>query len=136
MKISVCIATYRRADRLAALLEDLSLQQLLPAEVIVVDNDSDASATAVVERYLQTGRSFPVRYAVQPRKNIALTRNMTVELATEDWLAFIDDDERAPAFWLSTLADAVVNCRADAVLGPVDPIVPEEAPDWIRRGRF
>jgi succinoglycan biosynthesis protein ExoM len=136
MKISVCIATYRRAERLAAVLDDLSRQQLMPTEVVVVDNDSDGSATATVEQFARAVPSFRVRYAVQPRKNIALTRNMTVELATEEWLAFIDDDERAPAFWLSKLTEAVTSCQADVVIGPVEPIVPEEAPDWIRRGRF
>ncbi len=25
---------------------------------------------------------------------------------------------------------------ADGILGPVDPVVPSDAPDWIRRGRF
>jgi succinoglycan biosynthesis protein ExoM len=136
MKISVCIATYRRPERLAAVLEDLARQQFPPTEVVVVDNDSDASATATVEHCAQAGTSFRVRYAVQPRKNIALTRNMTVELACEDWLAFIDDDERAPAFWLTRLTEAVEKFRADVVLGPVEPVVPDEAPDWIRRGRF
>src|SRR5271170_4190224 len=136
MKISVCIATYRRTDRLAVLLEDLSRQKFLPTQVVVVDNDSDGSAAATVERYAQAGPSFRVHYAVQPHKNIALTRNMTVELASEGWLAFVDDDERAPSCWLSRLTDAAMNCRADVVLGPVEPVVPKEAPEWIRRGRF
>jgi len=136
MKISVCIATYRRTDRLAVLLEDLSRQKFLPTQVVVVDNDSDGSAAATVERYAQAGPSFRVHYAVQPHKNIALTRNMTVELASEDWLAFVDDDERAPSCWLSRLTEAAMNSRADGVLGPVEPVIPEEAPEWIRRGRF
>jgi succinoglycan biosynthesis protein ExoM len=136
VKISVCIATYRRTERLGLLLEDLSKQQLLPTEVVVVDNDSAGSAGSTVEPFVQASTSFLVRYAIQPLKNIALTRNMTVELAGEDWLAFIDDDERAPSLWLSGLTEAAMHCRADVVLGPVEPVVPEEAPDWIRRGRF
>ena len=46
--ISVCIATYQRADRLAALLTDLTRQTLLPGEVVVVDNDAAESARPVV----------------------------------------------------------------------------------------
>jgi len=48
MSISVCIATYRRAERLALLLEDLRQQERLPDEVIVVDNDAVGSARSVV----------------------------------------------------------------------------------------
>jgi succinoglycan biosynthesis protein ExoM len=134
--ISVCIATYRRLDRLEALLADLCQQQLLPAEVVVVDNDADGSARRVIERCLEGQPPFPIRYDIQPQKNISLTRNRTVELTTHEWLAFVDDDERAPDFWLARLAAAACDYAADGVLGPVDPIVPEDAPGWIRRGRF
>jgi succinoglycan biosynthesis protein ExoM len=134
--VSVCIATYRRAERLAAVLDDLTRQTRLPDEVVVVDNDAAASARPVVEQHLLQSAPFPIRYAVQPVKNISLTRNKTVELAGGDWLAFIDDDERAPPPWLAQLVEAAARDAADGVLGPVDPIVPPSAPAWIRRGRF
>lgn len=134
--ISVCIATYRRAERLEALLDDLCRQTLPPAEVVVVDNDAQGSARAVVERCSGAQQQFVIRYDIQPRKNISLTRNRTVELATREWLAFVDDDERAPPYWLERLAAAASEHEADGVLGPVDPVVPEDAPRWIRRGRF
>ena len=134
--VSVCIATYRRAERLAAVLDDLTRLTRLPDEVVVVDNDAAGSARPVVERRLREGAPFPIRYAVQPVKNISLTRNKTVELAGGDWLAFIDDDERAPPPWLALLEEAAARDAADGVLGPVDPVVPPSAPAWIRRGRF
>jgi succinoglycan biosynthesis protein ExoM len=136
MRISVCIATYRRLDRLEALLLDLTRQQLLPDEVVVVDNDATGSAREVVERCRQARLPFPIHYDIQPEKNISLTRNRTVELTQHEWLAFVDDDERAPDFWLARLAAAAADHAADGVLGPVDPVVPQDAPGWIRRGRF
>lgn len=136
MSASICIATYRRPDRLEALLEDLARQQLLPDEVVVVDNDAAASAAPVIERLRSRGLPFALLYDIQPQKNISLTRNRTVELANGDWLAFIDDDERAPPAWLAQLLACAGSTRADGVLGPVVPVVPPEAPAWIRRGRF
>jgi succinoglycan biosynthesis protein ExoM len=136
MSISVCIATYRRPDRLAAVLADLSRQELIPTEVVVVDNDAEGSAAVVLEDCRRSQSSFPIHYAVQPLKNIALTRNRTVELAGGEWLAFIDDDERAPPCWLARLDAAAKAYDADGVLGPVDPVVPPDAPLWIRRGKF
>jgi succinoglycan biosynthesis protein ExoM len=134
--VSLCIATYRRPERLAAVLEDLTRQTRLPDEVVVVDNDATGSARTVVERCIEGGAPFPIQYALQPQKNISLTRNRTVALAGGDWLGFIDDDERAPAPWLEQLIDAAEWFAADGVLGPVDPVVPQSAPAWIRRGRF
>ena len=133
MAISVCIATHRRPWRLAALLEDLRCQRLRPHEVVVVDNDCGASARAVVER-ARACAPYPIRYAVEPRKNIAHARNRTVALATGAWLAFVDDDERAGPGWLATLARAAVRYGAHGVLAPVEPVVPESAPPWLRRG--
>lgn len=135
-KISVCIPTHRREVLLRALLEDLAAQERLPDEVVVVDNDASGSARGVVDAFRATGCPFDLVYAVQPERSIPLTRNMTVNLATGDWLAFVDDDERAPRPWLRQLLDCAKAHAADGVLAPVVPQVPEGAPAWIRRGRF
>jgi succinoglycan biosynthesis protein ExoM len=134
--ISVCIATFRRLDRLDALLGDLLAQQCRPREIVVVDNDAQGSARAVVARHQAAQSACPLIYEIQPEKNISLTRNHTVALASGTWLAFIDDDERAPPDWLSGLQAAALAHQADGVLGPVLPVLPGDAPAWIRRGRF
>jgi succinoglycan biosynthesis protein ExoM len=136
MKVSVCVATHRRVERLERVLQDLCRQRPLPDQVVVVDNDAAGSARAVTEQMRAAGTPFRLDYDIQPERNIALTRNRTVELAQGDWLAFIDDDERAPESWLGQLLEAAALYRADAVLGPVEPQVPPGAPAWIRRGRF
>jgi glycosyltransferase involved in cell wall biosynthesis len=134
-KISVCIATHRRTDRLALLLDDLALQTLLPDEVVVVDNDAGGSARVVVEAH-RARAPYALRYDIQPERNIAQTRNLTVALASGAWLAFIDDDERARPEWLERLMKAAREFKADGVLAPVEPVVPEHAPPWIRLGHF
>jgi succinoglycan biosynthesis protein ExoM len=136
MNVSVCIATYQRPQRLGALLEDLAGQCQPPFEVVVVDNDSAESGRVVVDRCRLRGPPFNISYAVQPIRNISMTRNRTVALARGDWLAFVDDDERAPSLWLQQLSAAAMRFSADGVLGPVLPKVPVDAPAWIRRGRF
>jgi succinoglycan biosynthesis protein ExoM len=136
MNISVCIATHRRPERLRALLADLVGQRLPPFEIVVVDNDAEASAREIVEERRSLGAGCPIHYDVQPERNISLTRNRTVAVASGDWVAFVDDDERAPADWLRRLADAAGRHAADGVLGPVLPVVPVSAPAWIRRGSF
>ncbi len=133
-RISVCIATHKRVARLSALLDDLASQTLPPHEVVVVDNDADGSALALLAQPCE--RPFELRSELQPVKNISITRNRSVALASGDWLAFVDDDERAPAQWIEQLVDAAQRYEADAVLGPVVPELPDNAPAWIRRGRF
>jgi succinoglycan biosynthesis protein ExoM len=136
VKLSVCIATYRRPDRLDALLGDLERQDLPPDEIIVVDNDAAGSAREVIERRINAGSPLKLVYEVQPERNISLTRNRTVHRASGDWLAFVDDDERAPRAWLQQLMEATERFGADGILAPVEPQIPSSAPEWIRRGRF
>jgi len=135
VKISVCVPTHRRQDKLRALLHDLAAQELLPTDVVVVDNDAAGSARQIVDEF-RNGCPFTLTYAIQPERSIPMTRNRTVELATGDWLAFVDDDERAPREWLRTLLDCVLAHAADGALAPVEPQVPESAAGWIRRGHF
>jgi succinoglycan biosynthesis protein ExoM len=136
MKLSVCIATYRRVERLRAVLQDMAHQQRVPDQVVVVDNDAGGSAKALIDELQQSGAPFKLDYEIQPQRNIALTRNRTVALADGEWLAFIDDDERAPESWLQQLLEAAAAYQAEGILGPVEPQLPAEAPAWIRRGRF
>lgn len=135
-RVSVCLATFRRNERLRAVLQDLARQDRLPDQVVVVDNDPAGGARVVVEQFANSGVPFKIDYDIQPVPNIAITRNRTVQLASGDWMAFIDDDERAPNYWLRELLNAAENYQADAVLAPVEPEVPADAPAWIRRGRF
>ena len=133
--VSVCIPTYRRNERLRSLLDDLLQQERLPDQLVIVDNDPDGGARPIVEAF-RSRAPFAVSYDLQPQPNIALTRNRTVQLASGEWMAFIDDDERAPKEWLRELLNVAVVSGAAGVLAPVEPQVPASAPAWIRRGRF
>ena len=136
-RVSICMATYRRPDLLTLLLSDLANQTRQPEQIVIVDNDAQGSAREVVEHFSATRQNhIDVVYAIQPEKNIALTRNLTIALATGQWLAFIDDDERASANWLETLLTCAVIHKAPGVLAPVIPIVPGDAPGWIKRGNL
>jgi succinoglycan biosynthesis protein ExoM len=73
---------------------------------------------------------------MQPKKNIALTRNMGVANATGEYIAFIDDDEYADPDWLSTLYAALHKYEADVVFGQVIGVLPDDTPEWMRRGGF
>jgi succinoglycan biosynthesis protein ExoM len=136
VKISVCIPTHRREAQLRALLQDMRDQDLQPFDVVVVDNNASGSARSVVDEFRATGCPFLLTYAIQPERSIPLTRNMTVQLAVGEWLAFVDDDERAPRDWLRKLLECALAHSADGVLAPVEPRVPESAPGWIRQGNF
>jgi len=138
--ITVCIPTHKRPELLRALLGDIVQQTRCCNEIVVVDNDPAESARTIVEAFalkmLTIRPALAVHYDVQPVKNISLTRNRTIALARSEWMAFIDDDERAPSNWLELMLTAASRYKADGILAPVVPTVPDNAPRWIKRGRF
>ncbi len=134
--ITVCIATYRRPALLDALLDDLGRQTRPPRQIVVVDNDPEGSARATTQGRRAALPGTDVVYDIQPLKNISLTRNRTLALAHGDWIAFIDDDERAPADWLALMEATAHRHGAEGVLAPVEPVLPDDAAPWVRRCGF
>jgi succinoglycan biosynthesis protein ExoM len=136
--ICVCICTYRRQERLGALLSTLQDQEthgVFTYSIVVVDNDHEQSARGVVASASAKARARII-YHNEPRKNIALARNKAVENSRGDYIAFIDDDEIPCDQWLLTLHNACQQHKADGVLGPVIPLFEKEPPRWIVKGRF
>jgi len=136
IEVSICCSTFRRPAGLARLLRSLrSLDPASPShEVIVVDNDADASAQPVVEAARLEG--MEVKYTIEPARGIARARNRSLELAAGEYIAFIDDDEEAAPRWLLELWREVVRSGAEGGIGPVLPVFSPGAPRWLVEGGF
>lgn len=141
MKVAVCIATYRRPVMLDALLDSLEALRF-DAEarpdvlVVVVDNEDAASSREVVARRMESF-PFPIRWAVEPRRNIALARNRCIQVALgngADFVAFVDDDEQVAPDWLAALLRVRAASGADVVGGPVLNAYGRNTPPWIVAG--
>jgi cellulose synthase/poly-beta-1,6-N-acetylglucosamine synthase-like glycosyltransferase len=130
--VAVLIATFKRPDRLAVLLDALDDGARSPLEgwrvrVVVCDNDPAGSARELCE-----ARRERLEYVHEPRPGIAAARNALVEAAaTDDVIVFIDDDEWPAAGWLEELLRAFDRYGADVVTGPVLSEYAQRPPDWL-----
>lgn len=127
--VRVAVLTYRRPDDLSAILPTLAAEVAAvrtngwEVDVLVVDNDPDASARALIPA--GTG------YVHEPQPGIAHARNRALaESADCDVLIFIDDDERPVAGWLGMLLDAYTRYGC-SVVGPVVSEFDGEPDPWI-----
>ena len=129
--ICICICTYKRPALLQRLLDKLTQQEglgsLFEATVVVADNDREETARAVVQAFANTS-TLTVGYWVQPVPNIATTRNLALQHATGEYLAFIDDDEFPITGWLKSMLYACQGHGVAGVLGPVLPHFDDKAP--------
>lgn len=109
-KVSVCVATYRRAGQLERLLRHLADMQP-PAggfEVVVVDDGSPASdGVTDVLAVRSAGYPVPLRSVSLPTNSgRAAARNHAWRQARGEWVAFTDDDCRPDPKWLHHLLEA------------------------------
>lgn len=134
-RVALAVITHQRPDQLAALLDSLQSQGLdepdpWQVEVVIVDNDAEGSAGEVVR---QASGPYPMTYVIEPNPGIPAARQRSVdECAEVDALVFVDDDEVAPQGWLQRLLDTWLRTGADVVTGPVQGILPSDAPGWAQ----
>jgi succinoglycan biosynthesis protein ExoM len=136
--ISVCICTYKRPQLLRMLLEKLAEQEtagLFSYSAVVVDNDQQQSAAAVVQEF-SIASPMAAMYCLEAQQGISLARNKAIASADGDYVAFIDDDEFPSPTWLLTLFRTLQERKVDGVLGPVYPHFGEAAPKWVQKGGF
>ncbi|MFW5881185.1 MAG: glycosyltransferase [Roseicyclus sp.] len=135
---AVGVCTFRR-PALAETLATLEAQRAPDGglTILVADNDDAPSARGLVEDFARTSR-HEVVYLHAPARNISVARNAILAAARAGgtrFLAFIDDDECAPRGWYLELHAGLTRARADAAVGPVRAIYPEDAPPWLARAR-
>jgi glycosyltransferase involved in cell wall biosynthesis len=131
--VSIVIPTQRRPAGLAtAMASALAQAGVEPAtvELVVADNDQIPSAREAVEAAAKAA-PFRVTYVHEPAAGVANVRNTALTVARGAVIAFLDDDQEAPADWLASLLAVQAATGADVVFGPVH----ARAPDSVTEHR-
>lgn len=98
LKVSVIIPTYNRAGYLREALDSVFRQSLAPWEIIVVDDGSTDDTDQVIHDAL-----MPVRYFKQDHCGVAVARNLGLENAMGDLVAWLDSDDLWEPDFLATV---------------------------------
>ncbi|MBB3351021.1 glycosyltransferase involved in cell wall biosynthesis [Rhizobium sp. BK049] len=141
LNIAVGVLTYRRLDGIAKLLDVMTRQTRHPARpyhltMVIVDNDAAGSARATVEGFGQTG-AYDLIYVVESNQGIPFARNRALDSAPAgtDLFCFLDDDEWPVDGWLDAMLETREKNRADCVYGPVQPVYPDNPPEYFIKAR-
>lgn len=126
--ISVMIPAYNAAPYLAEAIDSVFAQTHRPLEVIVVDDGSDDGTADVARSYGER-----VRFASQARGGNGAARNTAVGLASGDYFAFLDADDRFRPHKLEhQLAALDADPQLHVVFGYVQEFVSPELPEEVR----
>jgi glycosyltransferase involved in cell wall biosynthesis len=111
LRISVVIPVYNEGRQIAACLESIAAQTVLPYEVIIVDNNS-------TDNTLDIAKSFPfVKVITAKRQGVIHARNRGFNAANGDIIGRIDADTHLPVDWVATLQNIFQDNSLDAVSG-------------------
>lgn len=101
LKFSVIIPTYNRSATLGRAIQSV-LSQTLPAwEIIVIDDGSSDDTREMLE-------AFPeVIYQYQANAGVCAARNKGAEIATGDWLIFLDSDDKIENYVLEIFGNHI-----------------------------
>lgn len=101
--ISVVTPTFFRPEETLGLLKNLSVQKLLPTEVILIDG-APPEENRTEEAVKKVLHSFPfeINY-IRQSGGTAIQRNFGIDAAKGDFIAFVDDDVRLEEDFLENI---------------------------------
>ncbi len=87
MNISVIIPTYNRYGVLKRAIESVLAQTCSPFEIIIIDDGSTDKTSQIIQ-------DFPtVKYFYQNNSGVSSARNLGIQKASCEWIAFLDSDD-------------------------------------------
>jgi GT2 family glycosyltransferase len=120
-KISVVVCTHNGSRTIRNCLEGCARLRYPEYETIVVNDGSTDSTADIV-------RGFDVRLISTPNQGLSHARNVGLNAATGQFIAYLDDDARPDEHWLSYLAHTFLSSDHVGVGGPN--IVPVDDPPF------
>lgn len=99
MNISVVIPLYNKRDTILRALNSIMAQTLPPREIIIVNDGSTDGSEIVVEQL----NNPLIRLVHQPNAGVSSARNLGIEIARYEWIAFLDADDEWLCNYLSTI---------------------------------
>ena len=104
-EVSVVVPVFNEERSIGLLLESLLRQTRLPDEVVMIDAGSTDATVEVIERYRKCG--LPMTILRQGRLYPGEARNVGVEVAQSEIIAFTDAGIQLDPGWLEKLLEAM-----------------------------
>ena len=107
IKVSIIIPVYNTGERLHRCLDSIIAQSYQDYECIVVDDGSTDESSAIIDEYA----TRDVRFKVVHKENggVSSARNYGLNIASGEWLVFIDSDDFLVPNHIASFMDAVTD---------------------------
>ncbi len=125
-KISVVVPVYNAEEWLKEALESLRGQSYGEFEAFVVDDGSTDGSASIAKSFCDQDPRF--KLISQANAGVSAARNHGIDLATGEWIAFMDADDVMPPDALEVLIRHALKSKAGIVAGKFVRGIPEKMP--------
>lgn len=112
--ISVIVPVYNAEEYLPACLDSILNQDLREIEVIVIDDGSTDESGKIADRY--SAEDPRIRVIHQENAHLSASRNAGMQLATGEYIAFIDADDWIETDMFSSMYEVAEQDNSDVVV--------------------
>jgi len=112
-KVSIIVPIYNVEKYLDRCLQSLINQTLKDIEIILIDDGSPDMCPLLCDNYLYLDPRIKVIH--KKNEGLGFARNSGIEIATGEYLAFVDSDDYVGTDMYHRLYDEAINTNADAV---------------------
>ena len=91
IKVSVIIPVYNTATYLHSALDSICNQTLKDLEIILINDGSTDNSQYIIEKYAR--KDNRIKYLIQPNQRQGVARNNGLQLATGQYIYFMDSDD-------------------------------------------
>lgn len=109
--VSIIVPTYNVEQYLRTCIDSLRNQTLANIEIILVDDGSTDTSGIICDEY--KGRDSRIKVIHQTNRGLGLSRNSGIEIASGEYIGFVDSDDFVSIDMFKTLYDNAVSCGAD-----------------------
>ena len=128
---TVIIPTYNREDHLRSAIRSVLAQSYHSLELLVIDNNcTDGTDECVRELAREDKR---IRRIHEQTQGLNPARNRGLAEARGEFVAYLDDDELAPSYWLASLMECCRETGADGAGGSYLALWEDVPPVWLSR---
>ncbi|MBE6568743.1 MAG: glycosyltransferase [Ruminococcaceae bacterium] len=121
-KISVIVPVYKVEPYLCRCVESILSQSYTNLEIILVNDGSPDNCPAICDYYVEKENRVVVVH--KPNGGLSSARNAGLDIATGDWISFIDsDDWIEPNMYETLISNAVANAAQISIGGVADELL-------------
>ena len=115
-KVSIIIPVYNAEDYLCRCLDAIINQTYKNIEVIAINDGSSDNSRDILDNYANKYKGLICPYH-QENIGVSLTRNKGIQLATGDYLMFMDNDDYIDIDYVEKFVDEISKNDDDVVIG-------------------